>query len=220
MFFAVAIMLVSFLPVFALGGIEGRMFRPLAYTKSFALLAVALLTVTLVPALCTVFVRGRIRSEEASPLVRGVTRVYRPVLALVPRPAGRDRLGRRGHVRRRGGRDRRRAGCSWARWPAVVAGLWLSSANGEPGRAVRPALVFVGAGRRAKHHPARAGVPDPAGRGDGDGHADHRPAGVDHAVDRRPEGPRHGPLPVPGGGHGRRQGRPGRDARPTRPRST
>lgn len=89
MFFAVAIMLVSFLPVFALGGIEGRMFRPLAYTKTFALLAVALLTVTVVPALCTVFVRGRIRGEEASWLVRGVTRVYRPVLDwFLDRPGG------------------------------------------------------------------------------------------------------------------------------------
>src|SRR5262249_27757038 len=81
--------LVSFLPVFALGGIEGRMFRPLAYTKTFALLAVALLTVTVVPSLCTVFVRGRVRGEEASWLVRGVTRVYRPVLGwLLDRPAG------------------------------------------------------------------------------------------------------------------------------------
>lgn len=89
MFFAVVIVLVSFLPVFALGGIEGRMFRPLAYTKTFALLAVAVLTVTVVPALCTVFVRGRVRGEEASRLVRGVTRVYRPVLDwFLDRPGG------------------------------------------------------------------------------------------------------------------------------------
>jgi Cu(I)/Ag(I) efflux system membrane protein CusA/SilA len=89
MFFAIAIMLLSFLPVFALGGIEGRMFRPLAYTKTFALLSVAFLSITLVPALCTVFVRGRIRGEEASPLVRGVIRVYRPVLSwLLDRPGG------------------------------------------------------------------------------------------------------------------------------------
>jgi Cu(I)/Ag(I) efflux system membrane protein CusA/SilA len=89
MFFAVAIMLVSFLPVFALGGIEGRMFRPLAYTKTFALFAVGLLTVTVVPALCTVFVRGKVRGEEASWLVRGVMRVYRPVLGwLLDRPGG------------------------------------------------------------------------------------------------------------------------------------
>lgn len=79
--FSVAIMLLSFLPVFALGGIEGKMFRPLAYTKSFALLAVAVLAVTLVPALCTVFIRGRLRSERDNPLVRGVIDVYRPVLS-------------------------------------------------------------------------------------------------------------------------------------------
>ena len=68
------------------------------------------------------------------------------------------------------------------------------------------------AGRRAEHHAARPGVPDAARRGHGDGHADHRPAGVDHPGGRRPEGPRHDPLPVPRGGHGGRQGRPGRDA--------
>jgi Cu(I)/Ag(I) efflux system membrane protein CusA/SilA len=88
-FFSVVIMLLSFLPVFALGGLEGKMFRPLAFTKSFALLAVGLLAITLVPALCTVFVRGRLRSEEQVGLVRGLTRVYRPVLSyFLDRPAG------------------------------------------------------------------------------------------------------------------------------------
>jgi Cu(I)/Ag(I) efflux system membrane protein CusA/SilA len=86
--FSVAIMLLSFLPVFALGGIEGKMFRPMAFTKSFALLAVAGLAVTLVPALCTVFIRGRLRSERESPLLRGVVEVYRPVLEyLMDQPA-------------------------------------------------------------------------------------------------------------------------------------
>ncbi|MBX9627393.1 MAG: efflux RND transporter permease subunit, partial [Gemmataceae bacterium] len=85
--FSVLIILLSFLPVFALGGLEGKMFRPFAYTKSFAMLGVGLLAVTLVPALCTVFVRGRLRSEDEVPLVRGLTRVYRPVLAyLLDRP--------------------------------------------------------------------------------------------------------------------------------------
>jgi Cu(I)/Ag(I) efflux system membrane protein CusA/SilA len=80
-FFSVFIMLLSFLPVFALGGLEGKMFHPLAFTKSFALLAVAVLAVTLVPALCTVFIKGRLRTEEESWLVRSVIEVYRPVLA-------------------------------------------------------------------------------------------------------------------------------------------
>jgi Cu(I)/Ag(I) efflux system membrane protein CusA/SilA len=79
-FFSVLIMLLSFLPVFALGGIEGKMFRPLAFTKCFALVAVAVLAVTLVPALCTVFIRGRLRGEMESPVVRGVVLAYRPVL--------------------------------------------------------------------------------------------------------------------------------------------
>jgi Cu(I)/Ag(I) efflux system membrane protein CusA/SilA len=88
MVFSVVIMVVSFLPVFALGGIEGKMFQPLAYTKSFALLAVALLAITLVPALCTVFIRGRLRSELENPLIRSVIEVYRPVLSyLMDRPS-------------------------------------------------------------------------------------------------------------------------------------
>src|SRR5262249_40883917 len=66
--FSVAIMLLSFLPVFALGGLEGRMFRPLAFTKCFALIAVAVLSITLVPALCTIFIRGRLRGEMESPI--------------------------------------------------------------------------------------------------------------------------------------------------------
>jgi Cu(I)/Ag(I) efflux system membrane protein CusA/SilA len=87
-FFSVVIMLLSFLPVFAMGGAEGKMFRPLAFTKSFALLAVAVLAVTLVPALCTIFIRGRLRREEESWVVRTVIDVYRPVLNyLLDRPA-------------------------------------------------------------------------------------------------------------------------------------
>ena len=87
-FFSVAIMLLSFLPVFAMEGIAGKMFRPLAFTKSFALAAIAVLSITLVPALCTIFIKGRLRSESESWLVRSVIQVYRPVLAyLMDRPA-------------------------------------------------------------------------------------------------------------------------------------
>jgi copper/silver efflux system protein len=80
-FFSITIMLLSFLPVFALGGMEGKMFHPLAFTKSFALLTVSGLTITLVPALCTIFIRGRLRAETDSWLVRSVIEVYRPVLS-------------------------------------------------------------------------------------------------------------------------------------------
>ena len=86
--FAVLILLLSFVPVFALGGLEGKMFRPLATTKSLALLASALLGVTVVPALCAVLIRGRIQSERASWIVRSVAGVYRPMLSyLLERPA-------------------------------------------------------------------------------------------------------------------------------------
>ncbi|HZW32918.1 MAG TPA: efflux RND transporter permease subunit [Isosphaeraceae bacterium] len=86
--FSVAIMVLSFLPVFALGGIEGKMFHPLASTKTFALASVAVLAITLVPALCTLLIRGRLRSEQENPLVRVVIEVYRPVLLyLMDHPA-------------------------------------------------------------------------------------------------------------------------------------
>jgi Cu(I)/Ag(I) efflux system membrane protein CusA/SilA len=88
-FFSIVIMLLSFLPVFALGGLEGKLFHPLAFTKSFALVGVGLLAITLVPALCTVFVKGRLRSEEQVGLVLGLMRVYRPVLTFfLDHPAG------------------------------------------------------------------------------------------------------------------------------------
>ncbi len=80
---AVLIMLVSFLPVFALGGIDGQLIRPLAWTKTLTLVSVVLLTVTLVPALSREFIRGRLRSENESKILRSVIRVYRPVLLAV-----------------------------------------------------------------------------------------------------------------------------------------
>ncbi len=87
LFFSVLITMVSFLPVLALGGMEGRLFRPLALTKLFALAAAAVLAVTLVPALIPTFVRGRLRGEERNPLVRSVAAVYRPMLCfLLERP--------------------------------------------------------------------------------------------------------------------------------------
>ncbi|GAC1594057.1 MAG: hypothetical protein NVS4B10_01340 [Myxococcales bacterium] len=87
LFFSVLITAVSFLPVFALSGMEGKMFRPLAFTKTFALLGVALLCVTLVPALIPTFVRGKLGGENDSFLVRSFAAVYRPVLLfLLDRP--------------------------------------------------------------------------------------------------------------------------------------
>lgn len=79
-FLAILLMIISFLPVFALGGIDGKMYRPLAWTKTLALLSAALLTVTLVPVLCARLISGRIRDESESAIVRSVSSVYRPVL--------------------------------------------------------------------------------------------------------------------------------------------
>ncbi|HEY4233394.1 MAG TPA: efflux RND transporter permease subunit [Lacipirellulaceae bacterium] len=82
-FFAVIIMVISFLPIFALSGMEGRMFHPLAWTKTFAMVGVAILAITLVPALIPILIRGRIRGEEESWIVRSVIEIYKPVLTFL-----------------------------------------------------------------------------------------------------------------------------------------
>ncbi len=80
-FFSVLITILSFLPVFALTGRSGKLFHPLAWTKTFALVGVAVLAITLVPALIPIFLKGRIRSEDESWLVRTMTTIFRPMLA-------------------------------------------------------------------------------------------------------------------------------------------
>jgi len=82
LFFSLLIVTVSFLPVFTLEQVEGRLFRPLAFTKTFAMAAAAILAITLVPALMTMFVRGNIRGENRNPLSRLMLRAYRPVIHL------------------------------------------------------------------------------------------------------------------------------------------
>ena len=84
-FFSLMVITVSFLPVFALQAQEGRLFAPLAYTKTFAMLGAACLAITLVPVLMGYFVRGRIRPEQSNPVNRGLVFLYRPVLAGVLR---------------------------------------------------------------------------------------------------------------------------------------
>ena len=85
-FFSLAIIIVSFAPVFLLEAQEGRMFRPLAFTKTFAMAAAALLSITLVPVLMTIFIRGRrLRPESANPISRFFTLLYAPVLRLALR---------------------------------------------------------------------------------------------------------------------------------------
>ncbi len=75
----------SFLPIFTLEAQEGRLFRPLAFTKTFAMAAAALLSITLVPALMVLFVRGRIMPEHKNPLNRFLIWIYRPVIQLALR---------------------------------------------------------------------------------------------------------------------------------------
>ncbi|MFH0982885.1 MAG: efflux RND transporter permease subunit [Planctomycetota bacterium] len=87
-FFAVMIMLVSFLPVFALGGQEGKMFHPLAWTKTLAMIGVSLLAITFVPAVIPLLVKGKLQREQDNWLVRTFIEIYRPVLsALMNVPA-------------------------------------------------------------------------------------------------------------------------------------
>ncbi len=85
LFFSLLIITVSFLPVFTLEAQEGRMFKPLAFTKTFAMAGAAFLSVTLVPVLMVLFVRGRILPEAKNPLNRLLIWMYRPVIRLVLR---------------------------------------------------------------------------------------------------------------------------------------
>jgi len=85
LFFSLLIITVSFLPVFTLEAQEGRLFAPLAYTKTFAMAGAALLSITLVPVLMLLFIRGRILSEQRNPVSRFLIWIYRPLIAWVMR---------------------------------------------------------------------------------------------------------------------------------------
>lgn len=80
LFFALLIITVSFIPVFALEAQEGRLFAPLAFTKTYAMAAAAALAITLIPVLAGYFVRGKIRTEALNPVNRALERVYQPLL--------------------------------------------------------------------------------------------------------------------------------------------
>lgn len=85
LFFALAVITVSFLPVFTLEAQEGRLFKPLAFTKTYSMAAAAILAITLVPVLMGYLIRGKIRSEEHHPLSRVLIRLYHPVVDFVLR---------------------------------------------------------------------------------------------------------------------------------------
>lgn len=79
-FASMVIIILAFAPVFALTGQEGKLFHPLAFTKSFAMIAAALMAVTLVPVLCSFFLGGKMRPEEWNPLMKWIRAVYKPIL--------------------------------------------------------------------------------------------------------------------------------------------
>ena len=80
-FFSTLIIVASFLPVFLLEGQEGKLFGPLAWTKTFILAIDAILAVTLAPVLISFFLKGKLRSDDRNPLTRGLERLYRPILS-------------------------------------------------------------------------------------------------------------------------------------------
>lgn len=84
-FFAMAIIILAFVPVFALSGQEGKLFHPLAFTKTFAMLGSTILAVTLVPALCATFIRGPFHAEDKNPLMKLLLAIYNPFLDLALR---------------------------------------------------------------------------------------------------------------------------------------
>ncbi|MBI4538739.1 MAG: efflux RND transporter permease subunit [Gemmatimonadetes bacterium] len=85
LFFSLLIITVSFVPVFALEAQEGRLFKPLAWTKTLAMAAASLLSVTMVPVTMGLFIRGKISAEHRNPVSHTLVRLYRPVIAFVLR---------------------------------------------------------------------------------------------------------------------------------------
>jgi Cu(I)/Ag(I) efflux system membrane protein CusA/SilA len=85
LFFSLLIITVSFLPIFALQGQEGRLFKPLAFTKTYAMAAAALLSVTLVPVLMGYLIRGKIQPEHKNPVNRFLIWIYRPIISFALR---------------------------------------------------------------------------------------------------------------------------------------
>ncbi len=85
LFYSLLIITLSFLPVFSLQAQEGRLFKPLAFTKTYAMAAAAILAVTITPVLMGFFIRGKIRSERQNPISRFLVRIYQPVIRLVLR---------------------------------------------------------------------------------------------------------------------------------------
>jgi len=80
-FFSMAIIILAFVPVFALAGQEGKLFHPLAFAKTFAMVSATAIALTLVPILCVLLLRGKFHSEDQNPVMRFLQRLYRPALS-------------------------------------------------------------------------------------------------------------------------------------------
>jgi copper/silver efflux system protein len=84
-FFSMAIIILAFIPVFALTGQEGKLFHPLAFTKTFAMAGATIIAVTLVPVLCTLLLGGKFHTEQSNPVMRFLQALYRPALSIALR---------------------------------------------------------------------------------------------------------------------------------------
>src|SRR6187397_2557679 len=82
-FYSTIIIITSFLPVFMLTGQEGKLFHPLAYTKTFILVVDALLVVTLAPVIISFFMKGKFISERKNPINRFLERIYEPIIRVI-----------------------------------------------------------------------------------------------------------------------------------------
>ena len=79
-FYSTIVIVTSFLPVFLLTGMEGKLFHPLAWTKTFILLIDAFLAITLMPVLISYFLKGKLKPESANPITRGLEKIYTPII--------------------------------------------------------------------------------------------------------------------------------------------
>ena len=84
-FYSTIIVVTSFLPVFLLTGMEGKLFHPLAWTKTFILLIDAFLAITLTPVLISLLLKGKLKPESANPITRTLEKIYTPILKLCVR---------------------------------------------------------------------------------------------------------------------------------------
>ena len=202
-FFSMAIIVLAFVPVFALTGQEGKLFHPLAFTKTFAVLAATVIAVTLVPVLCTYLLGGRLHPEEANPVMRGLRRLYRPVLdaALAHRVS---------HAGRRGSPARRRAAPGPRHRQRVHAG----PERGRPDVHADRGPEHLA--RREHAHRADAERRAPPGAGGGQRRRQgrprrdvHRPGAAEHDRDDRAAEAARGVAPGSDAGRAARRDEPG-----------